>query len=167
MKKNKQKYLPEFVYGGTDGVVTTFAIIAGAIGAALSPSVILILGFANLFADGFSMASSNYLSRKSETEAVQKQKQPIQTALVTFVSFILIGFIPLASFLFAIFFPVIDPYKFYISIVLTAAAFIGIGAVKGVVTGKHKIASAVETFGIGAVASGIAYFVGVFLQSII
>ena len=53
--------IEEFVYGATDGAVTTFAVVAGVVGAALSPSIILILGFANLFADGFSMAVGNYL----------------------------------------------------------------------------------------------------------
>jgi vacuolar iron transporter family protein len=48
--------IEDFVYGATDGAVTTFAVVAGVIGAALSPSIVLILGFANLFADGFSMA---------------------------------------------------------------------------------------------------------------
>ena len=61
-----QRYLPEFVYGSIDGIVTTFAVVAGAVGATLSPAIILILGFANLFADGFSMAISNYLSIKSQ-----------------------------------------------------------------------------------------------------
>ena len=50
-------YLRDFVYGGIDGAVTTFAIVAGVVGAALEPAVILILGFANLVADGFSMAA--------------------------------------------------------------------------------------------------------------
>lgn len=54
-KRGIWKYLPEFVYGGIDGSVTTFAVVAGAIGASLSNSVILILGFANLFADGVSI----------------------------------------------------------------------------------------------------------------
>ena len=53
--------IEDFVYGATDGAVTTFAVVAGVVGAALSPSIILILGFANLFADGFSMAVGNYL----------------------------------------------------------------------------------------------------------
>ena len=44
----------DFVYGATDGSVTTFAVVAGVIGAELSPSIVLILGFATLFADGFS-----------------------------------------------------------------------------------------------------------------
>ena len=48
-----RNYLGEFVYGATDGAITTFAVVAGAAGADLSPTVVLILGFANLFADGF------------------------------------------------------------------------------------------------------------------
>ena len=64
-KSVERKYLPEFVYGGIDGSVTTFAIVSGVIGATLNSSVVLILGFANLFADGFSMAISNYLSTQS------------------------------------------------------------------------------------------------------
>lgn len=54
--------------GGIDGCVTTFAIVAGAVGAGLSAPVALILGFANLFADGFSMAVSNYESIKAQDE---------------------------------------------------------------------------------------------------
>ena len=53
--------IQDFVYGATDGAVTTFAVVAGVVGAALSPSIILILRFANLLADGFSMAIGNYL----------------------------------------------------------------------------------------------------------
>ena len=53
-------YLPDLVYGANDGIITTFAVVFGVIGAALSERVILILGFANLLADGFSMGASNY-----------------------------------------------------------------------------------------------------------
>lgn len=72
MKKNGYNWLPDFVYGGIDGAVTTFAVVAGVEGASLSVTVILILGFANLFADGFSMASSKYLSDKTNQEQYQK-----------------------------------------------------------------------------------------------
>ena len=65
-------YLPDFIYGGIDGSVTTFAIVAGVTGASLSPKIVLILGFANLFADGFSMAVGNYLSTKSKKEYADK-----------------------------------------------------------------------------------------------
>lgn len=71
---NSQKYLREFVYGGIDGAVTTFAVVAGAVGANLDPSIIIILGFANLFADGFSMSIGAYLSAKSEKENYKKHR---------------------------------------------------------------------------------------------
>jgi vacuolar iron transporter family protein len=65
----------DFVYGAVDGSVTTFAVVAGVIGAELSPSIVLILGFANLFADGFSMAIGNYLSSKTRVEYIEKRRR--------------------------------------------------------------------------------------------
>jgi VIT1/CCC1 family predicted Fe2+/Mn2+ transporter len=61
-------YLRDWVYGGIDGAVTTFAIVAGVVGAELSSGVVLILGLANVVADGFSMAASNYAGTKTEVE---------------------------------------------------------------------------------------------------
>lgn len=63
-----QSYVRDFVYGAIDGIVTTFAIVAGVVGAELSVATILILGSANILADGFSMAASNYLGTKAEVE---------------------------------------------------------------------------------------------------
>ncbi len=70
-----QEYLREFVYGGIDGAVTTFAVVAGAVGAGLEIHIILILGFANLLADGFSMSVGAYLSAKSDLETYTKHRQ--------------------------------------------------------------------------------------------
>lgn len=67
--------LEDFVYGATDGAVTTFAVVAGVIGASLSPSIVLILGFANLLADGLSMAVGNYLAAKTRLEYLQKVRR--------------------------------------------------------------------------------------------
>jgi len=64
----KAFYLREWVYGGIDGVVTTFAIVAGVVGASLSPMVVLILGLANLIADGFSMAAGAYSATKVDAD---------------------------------------------------------------------------------------------------
>ncbi len=72
--KSLQEYLREFVYGGIDGAVTTFAVVAGAVGADLGPEIIIILGFANLFADGLSMSIGAFLSSKSEQENYDKHK---------------------------------------------------------------------------------------------
>ncbi|MEM9931494.1 MAG: VIT1/CCC1 transporter family protein [Bacteroidota bacterium] len=70
-----QDYLGEFVYGGIDGSVTTFAVVAGAVGAGLNSSIILILGFANLLADGLSMSIGAYLAAKSEQDNFRKHQQ--------------------------------------------------------------------------------------------
>ncbi len=82
--KPKLSYLRDWVYGGVDGAVTTFAVVSGVVGAQLSPSIILILGAANLLADGFSMAAGNYLSTKAEEEQHQHYgsyvKQQIENA---------------------------------------------------------------------------------------
>ncbi|MEQ9022461.1 MAG: VIT1/CCC1 transporter family protein, partial [Pseudomonadales bacterium] len=69
-----QAYLGEFVYGGIDGSVTTFAVVAGSAGANLESSIVIILGFANLIADGFAMSVGSYLSTKSEKENYEKHK---------------------------------------------------------------------------------------------
>jgi VIT1/CCC1 family predicted Fe2+/Mn2+ transporter len=68
-------WMVDFVYGGIDGAVTTFAVVAGVAGAHLSVPTILILGFANLFADGFSMASGKYSSDKAEIEQYERIRQ--------------------------------------------------------------------------------------------
>ena len=68
-------HFDDFIYGSIDGAVTTFAIVAGVVGAGLSPGIILILGFANLFADGFSMAAANYQASKAKNEFVQMKRR--------------------------------------------------------------------------------------------
>lgn len=68
-------YVRDFVYGANDGIITTFAVVAGVAGADLSASVVLILGFANLLADGFSMAMSNYLGEKSNRDFVSTERE--------------------------------------------------------------------------------------------
>lgn len=64
----RASYLRDWIYGGIDGAVTTFAVVSGVVGAELSTTVILILGTANLLADGFSMAASNYTGTRAEAE---------------------------------------------------------------------------------------------------
>ena len=69
---HRTSYVRDFVYGGIDGAITTFAVVAGVVGAELSATVVLILGFANLIADGFSMAASNYSGTKSVIDDVER-----------------------------------------------------------------------------------------------
>ena len=67
-----RSYLRDIIYGAIDGAVTTFAIVAGVVGAGLSTKVILILGIANVLADGFSMAAGNYSGTKAELDDIRR-----------------------------------------------------------------------------------------------
>jgi vacuolar iron transporter family protein len=68
-------YLSDFIYGAVDGAVTTFAVVAGAAGANLADDVVIILGGANLIADGFSMAVSNYLGSRAERQQRERARR--------------------------------------------------------------------------------------------
>lgn len=70
-RRTAAQIIGDIVYGGHDGAITTFAIIAGAVGAELNATTVVILGLANVIADGISMAASSYLARKSELQALQ------------------------------------------------------------------------------------------------
>lgn len=69
------RYMGELVYGGIDGSVTTFAVVSAAAGAGLSTAVVLILGLANLIADGFAMSVGAYLSKQTERDNYRKHRE--------------------------------------------------------------------------------------------
>lgn len=69
------RYIKDVVYGASDGMLTSFAVVAGATGALLSSTVVLILGLTNLLADGFSMAAGDYLGTRSEMEYARKERE--------------------------------------------------------------------------------------------
>jgi len=71
----KASYLRDWVYGGIDGTVTTFAIMAGVVGADLSTGAVIILGIANILADGLSMAAANYSSTKTEIDEYEQVRR--------------------------------------------------------------------------------------------
>ena len=64
----RPNYLRDWIYGGIDGAVTTFAVVSGVAGAQLSSRIVIIIGLANIVADGFSMAASNYSATKTEID---------------------------------------------------------------------------------------------------
>ncbi|MFP4415791.1 MAG: VIT1/CCC1 transporter family protein [Chitinivibrionales bacterium] len=79
LNNNRSSYLGDAVLGGMDGCVTTFAIVAGTVGGGFGASVALILGVANLMADGFSMAVSNYQKTKVERDEVEGARRREET----------------------------------------------------------------------------------------
>lgn len=176
MHQKRERFLGEFVYGGIDGVVTTFAVVAGATGWSLDVNVILILGFANLIADGVSMSIGNYLSTQAERDQYNKehghdphnQMPPMQTALATLLAFIALWFFPLLIY-------VLQSYGLWLSdtelftraCIITGATFIGIGRTKGIVTHTSVLKSVAQTLSLGAIAAVLAYFVGNVLEHLI
>jgi VIT1/CCC1 family predicted Fe2+/Mn2+ transporter len=158
-----KKYLPQFVYGSIDGTVTTFAIVSGVAGAALSPIIVLILGVANVLADGFSMASSNYLSERSKDN--HNTVDAFKTSLATFSAFVVVGFVPILPYIFNWQIP--NYSLFQTSCVFTFLTFLFIGLVRGHVTSENKINTAFETILIGGAAAAISYYVGFLLKGLI
>ena len=81
-KTRRHNYLRDFVYGAIDGTVTTFAVVSSVAGAGLNPEIVIVLGLANLFGDGFSMAAGNYLGTRTEQQlrdkAIAMEKRHIQ-----------------------------------------------------------------------------------------
>ncbi len=163
-------YLGEFVYGGIDGTITTFAVVAGAVGANLESNVIIILGFANLLADGFAMSIGAYLSANSERDKKNLQerseKKPLFIGLFTYLSFIIMGFIPLIIYT-TDFFNKTEKNLFLISSILTGIVFIAIGSLKAYISKTSFIKGILETLILGTLAAFVAYYVGDILESLV
>lgn len=160
MKETIKKYLPSFVYGGSDGTVTTFAVMAGAVGAGIDTRVVLILGLANLVSDGFSMASADYLAEDSRVG--ENKKQALKDALVTFFSFTAIGFIPILPVIFAA-----KEKQFILSAIFTLVAFACIGYLRGYILKRNKYMLAMQSVAIGSICAALAYFVGEYISRIV
>jgi VIT1/CCC1 family predicted Fe2+/Mn2+ transporter len=79
----RASYLPDAVYGAIDGTVTTFAVVAGAVGADLPTRVVLILGAANLVGDGFSMAAANFASTRTALDQIAQLRKVEERHLAT------------------------------------------------------------------------------------
>jgi VIT1/CCC1 family predicted Fe2+/Mn2+ transporter len=154
-------YLSEFVYGGIDGIITTFSIVAGSSGGSLLRNVILILGLSNVVSDGFSMGVSRYVSSKTEIkQGFLKEKDPTISAIVTFVSFILVGILPLLPFIFMRN-SKNNKNTTYISLSIALVVFFSIGYLKGIVVKeKNPYKSAFEILLLGLIASLISYTIG-------
>lgn len=158
-----QKYLPELIYGSNDGLITTFAIVSGVVGAQLSNSVVVILGLASLFADGISMAASDFLSERSDPEEKASRPVAARKGGVTFGGFVLIGAVPLVAYLI----PIPDSVRFPLAAMMTLLTLFAVGAGRSAAHEDiHWLKGGIEMLLVGALAAGVAYGIGV-LSSII
>lgn len=164
------KYTPEYVYGSVDGTVTTFAIVAASVGAGLPSGVVLVLGIANLIADGFSMGSSSFLSAQADDSKKKQRKVPLTVGLATFAAFIAIGLLPLTVYLYDVIAGnalETNSNLFYTSASLTLLTFIAIGYAKVRAESSNPWISIAQTAGLGAIAAALAYFAGDWLASLL
>lgn len=221
-KTEQGKYIGQAVYGASDGIVTTFAAISGVAGASLDPKVALIVGLANLFADGLSMAIGDYLSEKSQRDYLESEREreawevehipeaekmevreiyrkkglegenldklvdaitsdkkiwvdtmlheelglfdddssPLKSALVTFFAFIVAGFMPLITYVFASQWDFLAQNQFLISCIITAITLFTVGALRQIITGVKWFIGGLEMLLIGGLSATVAYLVG-------
>ena len=225
--KPQSSMLGDFVLGSIDGTITTFAIVSGVAGAELTVSIAIILGFANVLADGFSMAVSGYLKARSDVQTLEQYRaievshiqhcpegereeirqiyaqkgfsgelledivdtitadedrwietmlvdeygftldpaSPIRAATVTFVSFVVVGCVPIFPLMFSSM--LTANQTFALSAGATALTFVAIGAIRGHVLKSSMVRNAIETLIIGAAAATLAYVAGAFLKNIV
>ncbi len=162
-----EHYLKDLVYGANDGIITTFAVVAGVAGAQLEPRIVLILGFANLLADGFSMGASSFLSIRSD-EAVRSasglavlEPYPARHSFATFAAFVVAGFVPLLSYAFSG-----GGDRFGTAVVLTLLTLFGVGAARALVTRQRWWRNGLEMLAIGSVAAAVAFGMGALIEQI-
>lgn len=224
--ERSQGYLKDSIYGAIDGAVTTFAVVSSVAGAGLHSGIVVILGVANLLADGFSMASGNFLGTRAENQVANKARREeaaeidlhpegereeirqifaskgfegeileqavdvitsdkerwidtmmqeehglsrerpsaLKAASATFVAFLLIGGIPLASYIVDLVDPSILGNPFWPACLLTGVSFFAVGTLKSRFVDQHWALSGAETLGVGALAAGLAYGIGYLLR---
>jgi VIT1/CCC1 family predicted Fe2+/Mn2+ transporter len=155
-------YIRELIYGANDGLITTFAVVAGVAGGGLPLHVVLIVGAANLFADGLSMGVGNYLSIRSHESVLAAQELPeeetfpLRHGLATFLAFVVAGTVPLTPYMIE----VLPVERFLLSIVLTFLALFAIGASRALIGQVKWWVGGFEMLALGAIVAAIAYVSG-------
>ena len=155
-------YIRELVYGANDGIITTFAVVAGVAGGGLSLKAVLVVGAANLFADGLSMGVGNYLSIRAyesvlEAQSLpQEEASPLRHGLATFCAFVVAGCAPLLPYMIPAF-----PFdRFFASIGLTMLALFAVGATRSMISMVTWWRAGLEMLALGMIVAAVAYASG-------
>jgi len=162
-----QHYLRDLVYGANDGIITTFAVVAGVAGGALSARAVLVVGVANLVADGLSMGVGNYLGIRSHESALaarglpEEEARPIRHGLATFAAFVVAGAVPLLPYV------LLAGGDLAASTLLTLAALFTVGSLRSLVTVDRWWAAGLEMLGLGILVAAAAYGAGALVGAIV
>jgi VIT1/CCC1 family predicted Fe2+/Mn2+ transporter len=164
-----QHYIRDLVYGANDGIITTFAVVAGVAGGALSTRAVLIVGVANLVADGLSMAVGNFLairaheSARAAQDLPEEEANPARHGMATFCAFVAAGALPLVPYVSGI-----DvSQQFLWSCVLTFVALFGVGASRSAVTIDSWWKAGLEMLTLGGVVALAAYGSGAVISGLV
>lgn len=169
----KAKKLKAIVLGSNDGIVTTFAVVAGSVGAGLNVKTIIILGVASMLADAVSMGVGDYLGERSAARLEKSGKMPsklssLETGALTFGAFLLAGSLPLVPYVIQLFgYTLPSEWQFPLSVFATGAALFIVGSLRVLITPGNWLKYGLEMLGIGAIAALIAYHVGSFIESLL
>ncbi len=162
-------YVRELIYGANDGIITTFAVVAGVSGGGLPLQVVLIIGAANLFADGLSMAVGNYLAIRSHESVLEAQNlpeeesSPFRHGLATFAAFVLAGVLPLVPYTI----PDLPADRFGSSVALTLLALFAVGASRSLIANVRWWIGGAEMLALGGVVAAIAYASGAAVAALV
>ena len=161
-------YVRELIYGANDGIITTFAVVAGVSGGGLSPGVVLVIGAANLFADGLSMAVGSYQSLRAHDSVLEAQQLPEEEAhpfrhgLATFLAFVVAGIMPIVPYVL----PSVPVDRFVLSVAITMTALFLVGALRALIANVRWWRAGFEMFALGAIVAAVAYGSGAAVASL-
>lgn len=161
-KATARHYIRDIVYGANDGLITTFAVVSGVAGGALSQVAILVIGAANLAADGVSMGVGNLLAIRADERAREAdglpelEAYPWKHGLATLIAFAGAGAIPLVPYVL----PLPPPARLPWSIGMTFASLFLLGAARALVTRDRWWRTGLETLLLGFVVAIAAYGAG-------
>ena len=155
-------YIRDLVYGANDGIITTFAVVAGVAGGSLSTIAVLIVGTANLAADGIAMGVGNLLAIRSHESALaaaglpEEEAYPWKHGLATLIAFVFAGAVPLVPYTLAL----SDDVRLPASAVLTMVSLFSVGAARATVTLDRWWRAGLEMLVLGGIIAVAAYGAG-------
>jgi len=162
-------YIRDVVYGANDGLITTFAVVTGVAGGALPQLAVLVIGAANLAADGVSMGVGNFLSIRADERAraadglPELETYPWKHGVATLVAFVVAGAVPLLPYVLPL-----DPSgRLTASTASTFVALFALGGLRGLITQERWWRTGLETLLLGVLVALAAYGAGLLVATVV
>jgi len=161
-------YIRDLVYGANDGLITTFAVVTGVAGGALPHLAVLVIGAANLAADGVSMGVGNFLSIRADERAREAdglpevEAYPWKHGIATLFAFVVAGIVPLVPYLL----PLDPARRLTVSTAMTFVTLFALGGLRGLITRDPWWRTGLETLMLGVLVALAAYGAGLLVAMV-